>query len=478
VPVLVLLAVALVGFGLIDHAVSSPVPVAAPSLAVVSAAAPTSAESSSWYCTGGSGTAGGSASATLYLVNATGRAVDGTVSVTNSTGGSAARPVSVPAGGETTFSPWVVEQGTWLASRVDLDGGGVTVSELVDGPLGWAMAPCASVAAPDWYFASGSTQDGSTMYVSLFNPGTTTAVVDLTFVTPSGESQPQLFQGLVVAPGALVVAGVAEYVQDQQSVSTIVQARSGQVVAEELQEYSVGATSGISLRLGTAEPQARWSLPRSVDVTGGRTTIVVFNPAPETQDVTVQVRIPSGSVAPFRSVLPPYSTWDLATSGANRVPPNTDYATTVTSTGGPGVVVDRELQSSAAGAVPQWGTVSALSAGTTDAASRRWVVANPALPSSPAVKAAAPLALAVQNPGRRAVEARVVALGGPGGRDREIAAYRIPAGDFTVIEPTALTKASGRPLLIESDGPLAAMEDASPAGMPGVVSLPAIPLGG
>ena len=123
--------------------------------------------------------------------------------------------------------PSRIDQGTWLASQVELDGGGVTVSELVDGPLGWAEAPCASTTSPAWYFASGSTSAGSSLYVFLFNPTSTEAVVDLTFATGQGVTKPQPFEDLVVAPGALVVVGVASYVQDQSSVATIVAGRFG-----------------------------------------------------------------------------------------------------------------------------------------------------------------------------------------------------------------------------------------------------------
>jgi hypothetical protein len=209
-PVLALVVLSLVGAGLADHAIRSSSP--SSSTVLASSSAPVGAESSSWYCTGGTGTASGAASGTLYLVNTGRQAVAGTVTVVDDTGHSSSVAVAVPAGSETTMVPEQVEQGSWLASRVDLEGGGVTVSELVDGPQGWAQAPCASTTSPSWYFASGATTNGSTLYLSLFNPTTTVAVVDLTFVTAEGVSQPEPFEGLVVAPGALVVAGVASYV--------------------------------------------------------------------------------------------------------------------------------------------------------------------------------------------------------------------------------------------------------------------------
>ncbi|HEX3946401.1 MAG TPA: DUF5719 family protein, partial [Acidimicrobiales bacterium] len=328
-PVILLVVAVLVGAGLIDRAVTAP-SVAPPSPVVPAQAAPVDAQSSSWFCTGGSGTAGGIGNATLYLVNSGPTPVAGTVTVTNADGAVAARPVTVPARGQLTVVPSTIEQGTWLASRVDLDGGGVSVSELVSGADGWAQAPCSSITSASWYFASGATTDGDTLYVSLYNPTSTSAVVDLAFVTPKGITEPQPFEGVVVAPGQLKVAGVAGYVQDQASVATIVSARSGRVVATELEDHAVDGITGLSLRLGAPAAATRWYVPRTVDVTTGASGVTVLNPAKVPQRVTVHVELKSGSVAPFSEVLPADGTWGLATSQAPRIPANTTYAVAVT----------------------------------------------------------------------------------------------------------------------------------------------------
>lgn len=477
-PVLVLVVLSLLAAGLVDRAVRSR-PEFSPAIPA-SLAAPVGAESSSWYCAAGTGTPVSAAAGTLYMVNVGPHAVTGKMTVVNETGDSGTLPVSVPAGGEITAVPGDVVHGNWLSSTVALDGGGVTVSELVDGSQGWAEDPCASTTSPSWYFASGSTGNGSTLYVSLFNPTTTVAVVDLTFVTPDGLSMPPPFEGLVLAPGRLVVAGVASYVQDQPSVSTIVQARSGRVVAEELEEHAVGGVSGLSLRLGAPAPEPRWILPRTVDVTGGMAEMVVLNPSSVPQRVAVHIELPSGPVAPYVHELPARTTWTLVTSRLIRIPLSTDYAVTVTSSGGPGVVVDRVTQSSSAGVVPQWGAVSAAPGVAATVPSERWVVPTAVPPSSISVPETrvGPLALALENPGRRAVSVSILEVA-PGGHHRfgHVPVLRIPPGSFTVVEPTTLKPASSHPLFLRSNGPLVAMEDGSPAGVAGVVSLAAIPLG-
>ncbi|MHB1584147.1 MAG: DUF5719 family protein, partial [Acidimicrobiales bacterium] len=452
----------------------SPPPVAA-------LAAPIGSESSSWFCagsTGGQGTSGGAAVAVLQLVNASRRPVSGTLTVVDDAGRSATRPVTVPADGQLSEVPTTMLLGSWLASRIDLDGGGVSVSQVVSGPLGWSESPCASSTSPQWYFPSGSTTNGSLMFVALYNPNATDAVVDLTFVTSSGLTQPSPFQGLVVGPGRLVVAGVASYVQNQASVATVVDALSGQVVAEQLQQYAVEKITGVSLALGSPVTRTRWFVPRSVNVTGGETNLNVLNPTSATVPVTVRIRLASGSVTPFVRRLAPSSEWTIDASAAIRIPTNSDYAVEVDA-GRPGVVVDRALESSSSGSAPQWGTVPAVDLGSATA-SRRWVLPDPA-PGNPQT-GASPFAVALQNPSGRTLRVTVSALGTTGreagragGRilERVVLAPRRNA----VLERSSLAGGSGAPLLVEADGPLAVAEDAVPAGMPGVVSMPGVPQG-
>ncbi|MGP8058399.1 MAG: DUF5719 family protein [Acidimicrobiales bacterium] len=479
-PILVVVLAVLVLAGLVGRTSPAPAPPAAALLGTV--APPTGAESSSWYCTGGTGTQGGSANVTLYLFNRGPTAVTGSVTVANDTGGTGVVPVTVAPGAQITVVPGLILQGTWLASRVDLNGGGVSVSEVVDGAYGWAQSPCASTTSASWYFASGATINGSTLFVALYNPSATASVVNLAFATPQGLTQPTPFQGLVVAPGQLVVAGVAAYVQNQSSVSTVVQATSGRIVAQELQEFSANGISGLSLRLGSTQPAARSYFPRSVDVTGGRTSFSVFNPGQVPEHVTIAVRLPSGPVAPFVQDVPADSTWVQSTTAsgtaADRVPDNQDFATTVTAVGGPGVVVDRTVASSSAGATPQWGEASAVPGDATTVASRQWLLPNPALAAQPPVTGAAPFALALLNTGTTTVTVTVSVLGANGPtRLGSVPPQQIAPGAFSVIEAPALAAAGMAAFDVQATGPVAVMSDATPAGMPGVVAMPGIPQG-
>jgi hypothetical protein len=483
VPLLVGVLAVLVAVGLVAHFVgrqASPAASSGPGsvsggTAAAASISPAGAESSSWYCTGGSGSAGGAASAVIYLVNSTDHPVTGTMTVVSDAGASAKLALSVPARSQVRVIPSEVEQGTWLAARVDLAGGGVAVTEAVSGPVGWSEAPCASSIASNWYFASGSTANGSDLYVSLYNPTATEAVVNLSFGTAGGLAEPQPFQGLVLQPGQLVVAGVASYVQNQPSVSTIVQAQSGEVVAAELQVVTTSTASGLSLRLGAPAPARQWTFPRSVNVGADSTSFVVFNPTASPAQVVVRARLQSGPVTPFTQTVPAFSTWTIKASQATRLPDGSAYAATVTASGGPGVVVDRIATAPSGAAAPQFGAVAGLSGVATHSAGGRWIVSSPSTVGVPSTAGASPYALAVASTQSVPVTVRVFTLT-PAGLVPLAGVGRVVLGPegFVRIGATQLAGAGADPLVVEANASVAVSMESLPQGMPGVVSLNAV----
>ena len=200
------------------------------------------AESSAWYCTGQS-IAGGVAPGSLVLTNTTARAVTANVTAVTDSGATGHTAVAVPAYGVVAPSVPALASGSWESETVVTAGGGVAVSQSVSNALGWSQAPCQSTASSQWYFASGSTAASNQLYVSLLNPTSTPVVVDLSFVTPGGVVHPINYQGIVLAPGQVAAENVTGEVQQVSSFSTIVAARTGRMVASEIQEF-VGALHG------------------------------------------------------------------------------------------------------------------------------------------------------------------------------------------------------------------------------------------
>ena len=266
VAALVVLVVA--GVGIAVGVRGGPAPVAAAPIPSALVGAP-DAESSAWYCTGQS-MAGGVSPGFLVLTNTTSKSVTADITATSDSGATAHTAAAIPAYGVVAPAIPTLASGSWVSETVITSGGGVAVTQTVAGSLGWSQAPCQSTTSARWYFASGSTAAANTLYVSLLNPTSTPVVVDLSFATPAGMVHPINYQGIVLQPGQVAVENVTSEVQQTSTVSTVVSARTGRVVAAEVQSLvGPGATSGgLALVPGVAAPQAQWAIPQAQEDAG------------------------------------------------------------------------------------------------------------------------------------------------------------------------------------------------------------------
>jgi hypothetical protein len=471
-PVLLVVAAVIVGaaVGLAARGSSSPAPASATSAALVSAPG---AESSAWYCTGQT-TPSGPAPGFLVLTNATARAVVADVTTVTDSGSTVSAAVSVPAQSVLTPSLAVPSSGSWEAQTVTIEGGGVAVSQAVHGPAGWSVTPCLSSTSANWYFASGSTAGSNALYVSLLNPTSSPVVVDLGFMTPTGAVRPVNYQGVVIDPGATLAEDVASEVQNASQVSTVVTARTGRVVASEVQTY-VGTSSGLSVVQGSSQPEQRWAIPLAQETQGGGDSeIDVFNPGTSPEKVTVHLRLASGPLAPLANTVPPGETWALATSRQTRIPAGASYSAEVDATGGPGVVVSRAVVAPATATAPQAGVAVAVDGLTSSTPANEWIVPPPGTQARPAVSDVGHDALAVLNVGAVSETFRAYSTG-PGTRHL-LASGTLAPGGSAVVLGTTLVAAGFEPIVVRGSGPMAVSADFTPSGGVGVVGMPGIAL--
>ena len=472
VAALVVLVVA--GVGIAVGVRGAPAPVAAAPAPSALVGAP-DAESSAWYCTGQS-TAGGASPGFLVLTNTTARPVTAAITATSDSGATADTTAAVPAHGVVTPAVPALASGSWVSETVITSGGGVAVTQTVRGSLGWSQAPCQTTTSAQWYFAGGSTAAANTLSISLLNPTSTPVVVDLSFVTPGGMVHPINYQGIVIQPGQMAAENVASEVQQINTVSTIVSARTGRVVASEVQGMvGAGATSGgLALVPGIATPQADWALPQAQEVAGGNSEVDVFNPGQSTEAVTVRFRLPSGPLAPLTDKVLPGTTWVLPTSSETRLPASETYATTIDASGGPGVVVSRTVNIPGSSVSPQDGMAVAVDGLSTRSPSGEWVVPPPGTADNPAVSGAAPAYLALLNTSAGPESYRAFASTVSG--VRVLATGTLAAGSVEIVSGSPLAAAGLDPILVHSSGPMAVSEDLGPSAGVGVVSMPGIPL--
>ena len=444
--------------------VGQPTRPSAPPTADALTVAPTGSYSSSAFCSAGTGSA---ATATIYLTNATSRAVTGAMTAVGpaASGGAPTvrRTVTVPPLSTLAVNPGEGLPAGSSATTFVFSGGGVVASQSVSGPNGWSTAPCASQVAPQWSFAGGSTTAGNTLTLSLYNPTATEAVVNVSFITNTGYETPQQYQGLVVPPGQLVEENVGDFVQNDTAIATLVEAQAGALVSSEFQQWSSGATGGVSVRLGSPQRSTVWRLAQTTALAQSNVNLYLANPGQSPATATITLGLSSGSVLPHRVVVPPVSIVAFTASGTPGLPQQTPYALTVTSTAP--IVVGRSVQAPSGSSPPVWGSSTA-----TTAVATRWLVPAPGTPASPGTANATVTSLAVANPGPTAAQVVVKVLG----TDHPVAMFTVAAHELAVLGSkqvgglSTFTVASTQPVVVE--------EDSGPSGAPGVVSSTGFPI--
>ena len=469
---IVAVAVLLVGGGMIDrrHDHSRRVVSAAaaePAVAgLMPTAAPPEALNSSWYCPAATAAPNGSADGLLVAFNTTDRPLTAQIAVVPSPGDT--KTVTKPVGPHSTTNVWLhdVVNAPNAAAVVDFDGGGAVVDLFVIGPSGWDASPCASTASQHWYFATGSTDRDTTLSISLLNPFPEDAIVDLSFATDQGPSQPNEFQGVIVPGRGLTIVNVGDHVRRRVDVATTVTARAGRIVAGKIQTLPQPNPANI-VALGAPSAGGPWMFPDGYIEPGIVEQYHLYNPNDREAKVEVSFVLDQGSAEPFELTVPPQGTLTLAANDQPRIPKGMAHSATVTSTNGVGVVAEMIL--SAAKPAPRLGVGGvigarrsarrwAFAAGATNPVTDEWVVLmNPG--SRPATVSFVAAAEGQQIP-IEGLQAMVVPSHG------RIATH---LGDHIGRDPL--------PLVVESSEPVAAERDLYHVGGPGVSIAMGVPVG-
>jgi Family of unknown function (DUF5719) len=466
--------VAMAAVAAVDMSVHLPTRVEGPSAASAVEVPVADALSSSAFCVGAIAGESSLAHATIYLTNSTDRAVSGvmTAMVAPGTGGGASsigdpqpgqrRNVDVPARGTTAINPDGGLASGDLATSFAFAGGGVAAEQVVSGPNGWSVAPCASRTSSSWYFSGGSTAPGNALTLDLFNPSATDAVLNLTFLTDKGVVLPQNYQGMVVPAGRLVSENIGDFVQNRAEIATVVSTQSGSLIADELQQWSTAPTGGISLRTGTPEAASVWRFAQTTNVTGVDVVLHIANPGTTPAVAKVSVGLPMASVVPVAVPVPAQSIVTFDASTTSGIPIRTPYAITVSATAG--IVVARSVQAPGAADGPAWG----LTTGVASPASG-WLVPGPGAGTAPGTVGAGLQSLAVTDAGSQS--AKVVVTDATTGA--RVATMLVAPGSVGVLGSAQVDGL--RTFEVRSSQPVAVEEDDGPSGSPGIVSSSGLP---
>jgi hypothetical protein len=332
-------------------------------------AAPAQASSSAWYCPMMYASAGNPAASSMVVLNPNDRTLSGIVTYFPQGKSSVDVPLNVPARTRLSLHAGDVVDAPYAAALVRFDGGGAAVEQSVTSSAGPAFAPCATQASAQWYFADGSTQTNTSLQVGLFNPFLEDAIADVSFITSDGNVAPDEFQGVLVPARSFTSINVGERVRRRDWIATKVSARSGRIVASELQTGTINGVPGTGLTLGAVQPREVWYLPDGVNLPGFTDRITLFNPNDVESEANVEIIADKGSIAPFQLHVPANGRVTVDLDKEERIPKDASYGTVVKVTNGVNVVVQR----SASATSPAATTGAFFQIADTDL-SDRWIV--------------------------------------------------------------------------------------------------------
>ncbi len=289
---------------------------------------------------------------------------------------------------------------------VETVGGAAAVSHVLQHGDDVGVESCTRTAAPDWYFASGTTVDGSQHDLLLFNPFGDDAIVDVSFVTDAGTQEPAGLQALVIPRRSRVTIPVQDSVLRQTRVAAHVHARTGRVVAEQTQVFDNvvvdgAARNGIALSEGTTAPATVWRIPAGSTRNGGRVQLSLANFSRDDASVAVKAVVVGGGDAPAQIVRVPSQGVEVV-DVTTRVPIDSDIAVVATARAVDGrrVPIVAELLATWAPASSTTGLAGTLGSTVT---ATRWVVPVPDVDAD--------VTVTVFNPGPDPVTAEVLAAG-------------------------------------------------------------------
>jgi hypothetical protein len=276
------------------------------------------------------------------------------------------RSADVPGLGNTSFSTHLDSDRPVVAERtVAWDRSGYGAHSEGSLPL----------PGPEWYLAEGATHSGFDLFYLIQNPNRATVPVQVTYLLPSGLPLVKTYQ---VPPTTRYTIWVD--LEDQRlahtDVSAIVRSLDGQpiIVERAMYKFALGRSFGAGhAGAGVKQPALRWFLAEGATGPYFDLFVLVANPDTRQAQVRATFLLPDGTTVVKDYTVAPMSRFNIWVDEADPRLADTAVSTTVESTNGVPVIVERAMWWPGPGA-DQWHE-SHNSAGATDTATR-WAVAS------------------------------------------------------------------------------------------------------
>jgi len=314
VPLLVVLALALVVVGLLSSTAKNVDPSQLPSVLTLNGRA----ESTAFYCTGFSDTKLGE-SGRVILINTTGQSHEVIIDHVSNLGVGFSNVLNLGAYEQFGFDPSAGVHGDYFGVGAQVSGGGVVGVEVTKDRT--SEAPCISTGITNWFAAGFDTTVGSTAILSVYNPTATPAVFNVSTFSSQGYVAPQKFQGYSVGAHSQAEINLGVAIVDLSDIGVHVRVLRGTLDIVGLQKS--GPT--VSYNTGVDGPSTSAIFPLVTTANGATAQIRFSNPGPTPAHVTLKVTLAKYHVANQTLSVAPYAS-AVATITPNSAIPAAGYA--------------------------------------------------------------------------------------------------------------------------------------------------------
>ena len=197
--------------------------------------------------------------------------------------------------------------------------------------------------ATRWYLAEGSTTEFELFYL-IFNPEATDAIVDVEYLMPGGASIVRTYTAAADRRTTIRVNDVTGV--EATDVSAIVTSRNGVPIVVERSMYRdspdrVWAAGDSSA--GLTATATTWHLAEGATGTFFDTFVLIANPNAAAAEIEARFRKGDGTVVTKAYTVAARSRFTIWVDAADPALAATDVATTIVSTNGVGIVVERAM---------------------------------------------------------------------------------------------------------------------------------------
>ena len=323
VPLLVVLAVALLVVGVVSSVAKNADNSQLPSSLALNGRA----ESTALYCTGFSSPKLGESGRVIFL-NTTDFSRLITIDDVSNLGHSTSKEVQLLAHHQFSFDPGAGLAGDYFGVGAQVSGGGVLGVERTTSDT--SEAPCISTGVTNWFAAGFDTTVGSSAVLSVYNPTETPAVFNVSTFSLSGYVAPAKFQGYAVAAHSQADINLGVALVDLSDIGVHVRVLRGTLDIVGLQKS--GPT--VSYNTGVTVPSTSALFPLVTTANRATAQIRLSNPGPTPANVTLKVTLAPFHVPNQTLTVPPYGS-AVASITPNPAIPAASYASVAMSSSQP-----------------------------------------------------------------------------------------------------------------------------------------------